>query len=240
MSDLKSTVLKELMSSQALLDLQKKYPNCEMLQKLVDNFHIFWEIYEACGKKWELGCGSYLMDGKTYDYCPLMYEKQKLLYDKAKKATRALEVGVYIGHSLFLMLLANPEMPIFLIDIDDTLSWPAINVLSTNFPKAVLTFVKGDSHVVLPQINVPFDLFHIDGKHTEGHTEKDWFHCVPRFMPKDIVIVYDDYDCCKEFVDKSMGSILPTHKASRFSLAISWWRNACIEYDYCPQLIEKN
>jgi len=188
MSDLKSTVLKELMSSQALLDLQKKYPNCEMLQKLVDNFHIFWEIYEACGKKWELGCGSYLMDGKTYDYCPLMYEKQKLLYDKAKTATRALEVGVYIGHSLFLMLLANPEMPIFLIDIDDTLSWPAINVLSTNFPKAVLTFVKGDSHVILPQINIPFDLFHIDENTRKDIQKKIGFTAYPVSCPKILLL----------------------------------------------------
>jgi hypothetical protein len=220
------------MSSQALLDLQQKYPNCEMLQKLKDNFHIFWEIFEACGKKWELGCGSYLMDGQTYDYCPKMYQKQKLLYDKAKIATRALEVGVYMGHSLFIMLLANPELPVTLIDIDDTFSWPAINVLSVNFPKATFTFCKGDSHVMIPQIKDYFDLFHIDGKHVEGHTEKDWSFCIPRFMAKDLTIVYDDYDECKDFVVRSLGTMTPYHIPSRFSYTVSWWRNACVEYQY--------
>jgi hypothetical protein len=222
------------MSSQALLDQQKKYPNCEFLPKLIEKFHIFWEIYEACGRKWEGGCGSYLFDGVTYDYCPLMYEKQKLLYDKAKISTRALEIGVYHGHSLFIMLLAKPDLTAHLIDINDTFALPAAQILANYFPQAKLTFMKGDSQVALPQVNMTFDLFHIDGLHTEEYVEQEWKHCVNRFMPKDVVIVYDDYDCCKVFIENSFRLNIQNFKAARFTSTICWWRNACIEYSYCP------
>ena len=222
------------MSSQVLLDHQRKYPNCEFLQKLVEKFHILWEIYEKLDKKWVENCGSYLFDGTTYDYCPLMYEKQKLLYEKAKNCTRVLEIGVYHGHSLFIMLLAKPDLVAHLIDIDDTFALPAAQILANHFPQSRLTFMKGDSNEVLPQVNMSFDLFHIDGFHSEDRVEQEWFQCLRCFMPKDTVIVYDDYDCCKVFIDKSFTYNLQNFKAARFISSVSWWRNACIEYSYCP------
>jgi hypothetical protein len=222
------------MSSKALLDQQKKYPKCEFLPKLIEKFHIFWEIYEACGKRWEENCGSYLFDGTTYDYCPLMYEKQKLLYDKAKKATRALEIGVYHGHSLFIMLLAKPDLTVHLIDLRDEFALPAAQILANHFPQAKLTFMKGDSQIALPQVNMTFDLFHIDGLHTEEYVEQEWKHCVNRFMPKDCVIVYDDYDCCKVFIESSFRYNIQNFKAALFTFSVCFWRNACIEYSYCP------
>ena len=187
------------MSSQALLDQQKKYPNCEFLPKLIEKFHIFWEIYEACGKKWVPNCGSYLFDGTTYDYCPLMYEKQKLLYDKAKNSTRALEIGVYHGHSLFIMLLAKPDLTVHLIDIDDTFALPAAQILANYFPQAKLTFMKSDSQVALPQVNMTFDLFHIDGLHDENYITKD-----PRSDQKTINEIYSS------LLDKNRAVLLHT------------------------------
>jgi hypothetical protein len=116
-------------SSLPLLKLISEHPNCEFLIKLRDNYTIFNDIYEKCEYRHYQGCGSYLFDGNIYEYCPDMYEKQKLLYDTAKKATSVLEVGVYMGHSIFIMLLANPSLKITCIDIDDQLSVPALSIL---------------------------------------------------------------------------------------------------------------
>ena len=49
-----------------------------------------------------------------------MFEKQKLLFDLSKKSKTILEIGVYMGHSLLIILLANPKAKITCIDIDDT------------------------------------------------------------------------------------------------------------------------
>jgi len=223
------------MSSQALLDLQKMYPNCEFLQKLVSKFHIFWEIYEACGKTWEPNCGSYLFDGKNYDYCQIMYEKQKSLHDKAKVSTRLLECGVYQGHSLFCMLLGNPFLDATLIDIDDKFSVPAIRVLEKHFPQAKLTFIKGDSLTVLRTITQSFDLFHIDGNHVEEHIKEEWLLCVQHFMKKNTAIIFDDYDCgptLENMIYNFAKMSFPHFKASGFYLPTCAYRNAIVEYSY--------
>ena len=59
----------------------------------------------------------------------VMFKKQKNLYELSKNATTVLEVGVYMGHSQLIMLLANPNLKIVSIDIDSTYSSPAIQVL---------------------------------------------------------------------------------------------------------------
>ena len=160
--------------------------------------------------------------------------KQKLLYESGKNSKNFLEVGVYLGHSLFILLLANPSLTAHLIDIDDTFALPAAQILANYFPQAKLTFMKSDSQVALPQVNMTFDLFHIDGLHTEEYVEQEWKHCVNRFMPKDCVIVYDDYDCCKVFIESSFRYNIQNFKAALFTFSICFWRNACIEYSYCP------
>jgi predicted O-methyltransferase YrrM len=58
-----------------------------------------------------------------------MFEKQKLLFNLAKKNKSVLEIGVYMGHSLLIMLLANPKLKITCIDIEDHYSLPAIKYL---------------------------------------------------------------------------------------------------------------
>ena len=49
--------------------------NTEFTNKLLQNKNIFYEIYAACGNKFDRGCGSYLFDGQTYSYCNLMKNK---------------------------------------------------------------------------------------------------------------------------------------------------------------------
>ena len=135
--------------------------NTEFTNKLFANKHIFYEIYEACGSEFEMGCGSYMFDGRIYKYCDLMYPKQELLYNSAKNATNILEIGVYVGHSLFIMLLANPTAKITCIDISDKYAGPAVTVLNKHFNNAI-TFIHSDSLTALPRISTKFDFFHID------------------------------------------------------------------------------
>ena len=111
---------------------------------------IFYEIYQVCGNKF---CGdSYLFDGLTYKYCDIMYEKQELLYNQVKNVNNILEIGTYMGHSLLIMLLSNPNLKITCIDISDEYTLPAILVLNKYFNNAI-TFIHNDSHSALKDIN---------------------------------------------------------------------------------------
>jgi hypothetical protein len=225
-------VFAEKYDSERLSNFQKFFPSCEFLHKLKEKFYIFWEIHEACNKKWHGTCGSYLFDGRTYDYDPSMYDKQKMLYEIGKNSTNFLEIGVYQGHSLFILLLANPSLTAHLIDIDDTFSYPAIQILAKYFPNAKLHFYKGDSLEVLPKINHKFDLFHIDGLHVDEHVEKEWIYCTGYFMPKDIMIIFDDCDCCQNTLNKVVTHTFKNFKPSRLTLTICSCRNAIVKYDY--------
>mgnify|MGYP001168189136 CR=1 FL=1 len=52
--------------------------------KLLNAERHFNNIYKVCSFKFEKGCGSYLFNGKTYDYQIETYAKQKLLFEKSK------------------------------------------------------------------------------------------------------------------------------------------------------------
>ena len=112
--------------------LNAKY-NTEFTNKLLKHKNIFYEIYSACGNKFHNGCGSYLFDGQTYKYCDLMYDKQELLFNSVKDVKNVLEIGTYMGHSLLIMLLSNPELKITCIDISDKYTGPAVTILNKYF-----------------------------------------------------------------------------------------------------------
>jgi hypothetical protein len=158
---------------------------------------IFQELYEACGRRFQPGCGSYLFDGITYEYAPCMYEKQHLLEHVVKGATNVLEIGTYMGHSLMIMLKSNPYVKITCIDIDDTYTRPCVEVLNKHYNNRV-TFIHGDSLKVLPSLigKETFDLFHIDGHHAEGHILSEFLVCIVLNNPKgNMRIVFDDQEC---------------------------------------------
>ena len=179
------------MSSQ-LVALYEKNQDCEMLKKLIEHFDIFKLIHKNCGNKFRNGCGSYLFDGITYEYCASMYKKQKLLYEEAKKASDVLEIGVYMGHSLLIMLLVNPTLKITCIDISDEYSGPAIQTLETYFKNSI-NFIKGDSTYILPTLTKKFDLFHIDGQHDYSTINSDFSKCIGLRSSGIFTVVFDDY-----------------------------------------------
>lgn len=152
--------------------INDKY-NTEFTNRLVANKHIFYEIYESCNSRFWIGCGSYLFDGVNYTYCDLMYEKQELLYNSVKNRKNVLEIGTYMGHSLLIMLLANPLLKITCIDICDEYTRPAVNILNKYFNNAI-TFIHSDSLTALKHLDEKFDFFHIDGHHENDYISQEF------------------------------------------------------------------
>ena len=95
----------------------------------------FEKIFSFCGNQFEKGNGSYLFDGFTYKYTDDVYQKQSLLFNKVIGKKNILEIGTYMGHSLLIMLVANPSLNITTIDINDKFSKPAVDYLKIQFPK---------------------------------------------------------------------------------------------------------
>jgi len=212
-----------------LVDLQNKMLQCEFLSKLIDNYSIFTEIYKHCNNRFEKGCGSYLFDGQTYTYCDLMYEKQKILYNYAKTASNILEIGVYMGHSLFILLLANPKANITCIDIDDQFSVPAIKVLETHF-NTKIRFIKNNSLNVLPELKESFDLFHLDGCHTGQQITKEFDLCINKTDGKNCTFIFDDYDVYKEEVYEIIKrSNINSYIVKNMIVPTCAWRNILLE-----------
>jgi len=170
--------------------------NTEFTNKLVAHKNIFYEIYEACGNRFFNGCGSYLFDGQTYQYCDLMYEKQELLYRTVKNVQNVLEIGTYMGHSLLIMLLSNPELKITCIDISDEFTLPAITILNKYFNNAI-HFIHNDSLSALQTLDQTFDFFHIDGHHENNYITNEFLlvkHLNNR-IDNVLRIVFDDQNC---------------------------------------------
>jgi hypothetical protein len=214
-----------------LLELKNKNPHCEFLSKLIDNYSIFTEIYKSCNNRFEMGCGSYLFDGQSYTYCDLMYEKQKLLYNYAKSASNILEIGVYMGHSLLIILLANPKANITCIDIDDQFSVPAIKVLELHF-NTKIKFIKNNSLNVLPELNETFDLFHLDGCHTGQQITKEFDLCINKIdsKNKNCTFIFDDYDVYKEEIYEIIKkSNINSYIIKNMIVPTCAWRNILLE-----------
>ena len=108
-----------------------------MINKFIDckdklEFH-FQNILKVCDNRFEKGCGSYLFDGQNYRYFEEYKDKQILLFEKVQNKTNVLEIGTYMGHSLLIMLLSNPNLKITCIDINDEFSFPATEYLKKIF-----------------------------------------------------------------------------------------------------------
>lgn len=165
----------------------------EFTTRLFEHRHIFYEIYNACGYRFDTQSGSYLFDGKHYQYCPLMYEKQEILYNAVKSVNNVLEIGVYMGHSLLIMLLSNPTLKITCIDINSTFALPAITVLNKYFPDAI-TFIHSDSLTALSTLQTKFDFFHVDGHHDNNYISNEFFYIQSLNSSTLLKIIFDDQE----------------------------------------------
>jgi hypothetical protein len=181
---------------------------------------IFNEIGHECGNTFQLTCGSYLFDGFNYVICSENKPKQDNLFELSKNATKVLEVGTYMGHSLLIMLLANPSLDITCIDIDRTYTPKAIRVLRRNFPLAKITFILGDSYESLSNIDIKekFDLIHIDALHTAESVKRDYELCIQHIMPV-TTFVFDDYVCFPDLIDSFANEKSPHYTISDYTIA---------------------
>jgi hypothetical protein len=96
---------------------------------------------------------------------------------------RLLEVGVNAGHSALLALSTNPRLEYYGVDImSHAYTAECVDFLKGEFPGRVHLFT-GDSREVLPWLvdrraELAFDVFHVDGGHTDDVCRSDMGNCI--------------------------------------------------------------
>jgi hypothetical protein len=96
---------------------------------------------------------------------------------------RMIEIGVNAGHSALLALSCNRELEYHGVDINShAYLKPCVDYLKREFPGRVHLHV-GDSREMLPWLathnpELDFDLFHVDGGHTEELCRADISNCI--------------------------------------------------------------
>ena len=151
----------------------------------------FEQLYFVNKKKFTKGCGSYLFDGKKYNYDKSFYEKQKLLFELCKTNNKVLEIGSYMGHSILIMLLANPKIHVTAIDINDHYAKPSLKYLQKKFPKSKINFINNDSIEALGSLKENFDLFHLDGAHEHEVISKEFLFCINLRKSNNLKILFE-------------------------------------------------
>jgi len=145
--------------SKQLIELYMNNPECEFLNKVIDNYSKFRNIIAS---NFEKDIESYLIDAKTNEYDSTKYNKQKLLFNRAKNAKESLIVGDYRGYISFIMLLANPELKITCIEKKDNIIPQYIkngnyniNYINVNDEEDIINFLNSFKN------KFNFDLIHI-------------------------------------------------------------------------------
>lgn len=195
----------------------------------------FQGIYKACGNKFWFTCGSYLIDGQKYKYDRRMLGKQILLYNLAKENLRILEIGVYMGHSMLIMLTSNPKLKITGLDIDNRFAPKAVNYLKKKFTNSKLELILGDSIKNLDKIKTDYDLYHIDGDHRPIKIYKEICACIKLHKKNKIKILFDDVDMMKS-VEKILFS---SFKIKKYIKPQSMHRNLYVEMILTKSSIKK-
>jgi hypothetical protein len=198
----------------------RRHPDSFPAIKLLDNFHHFEALFFALGGQWQPGWGSYLFDGQSYSYQEETLRKQEELYRYSMCAKNALEIGVYVGHSLLLMLLANPDLKITCIDNDDKFAKKAVIYLNEQFNNRI-TFIHDDALKALETLSADeFDLIHIDADHNDEAVLAQ-FHASCRVAKKNATVIFDDYDA----VGKTIDGLLSANVLQHVKTPECLWRN---------------
>jgi hypothetical protein len=177
----------------------------EYARCMLANFHHF----VALGPRFHGGCGSYMFDGGTYAYEPRMFKKQEALFKVGQTATSVLEVGVYLGHSLLILLISNPNLTITCIDNDASFSQRAVDYLNAHFGNRV-TFHLGDSAEILARDLGTFDCIHIDADHRAEPVSRE-FALARRLAAPNATFVFDDYEALRGLIDGWVKDGILTH-----------------------------
>jgi predicted O-methyltransferase YrrM len=124
-----------------------------------------------------------------------IYNLLKLAEGKSK----ICEIGVNAGHSLLLMVSANPSAEYLIFDLGGhSYTRPCVEYIKNAYPSAKITEVYGDSNLTLREYVATgelnsYDLIHIDGGH-ETHTVVNDFIYTQFMLKQDGIVVFDDYN----------------------------------------------
>lgn len=181
-------------------------PPSPYTRALLENFHHFI----ALGSRFHGGCGSYMFDGQKYVYQKDTLKKQEALFDVGQKVTNVLEVGVYLGHSLLILLMSNPSLRITCIDNDATFSPKAVDYLNKHFGDRVTFYLGTAQQVAHKDVLGTFDCIHIDADHSEHAVRADFEQTYP-LAEANAWFVFDDYEAVRSLIDGWFESKKLTH-----------------------------
>ena len=114
---------------------------------------------------------------------PSLAPARRNLWRATRFKKSLLEIGVNAGHSALLSLSANDNLIYHGVDIGShKYTDSCVDYLAREFPGRV-RFYPGDSREVLPYLathhpELEFDIFHVDGGHTDGACRTDISNCI--------------------------------------------------------------
>lgn len=152
-------------------------------------------IVQQSGEQLEGNCFYY---HQSLHLAPELQAKQRNLLKVASQLTAPnpaiMEIGFNAGHSLLLFLMKQPSARYVVFDICiHSYVKPCFEYLKSQFPKATLELIEGDSMQTVANYtsNETFDIIHVDGGHLEEVAASDMKHAV-RLCSKGGYIILDD------------------------------------------------
>ena len=175
-------------------------PHCEFLQQLLNHYDFFLKL----NVDFHVNVGSYLCGGQGYSYTYEVYEKQKLLFQTAKTCKNALLIGNYMGHIAFIMLMANPNINITCIDVQDNYKY--IPLLETYFQRNVLFYISNDqNHTIslLKNARHIYDFVHLSQQYPVREYLNTYTDiCIQKTKMEKMTFIIDDYNVySKEIIE---------------------------------------
>jgi hypothetical protein len=179
----------------------RDHPESIPAKVILDNFHHFINLHTILDGKWEFGWGSYMFNGRKYEWQRETLKKQEALFRVGEKCKNVLEVGVYLGHSLLILLISNPNLKITCIDNDSRFAPKAVEYLNKMFDNRI-NFYLGEATNVIESLSPEnkFDFVHIDADHNNMAVLKQ-FDVSRKISTDDAYYVFDDYEATREAID---------------------------------------
>lgn len=120
------------------------------------------------------------------------------LREKKEDNIHILEIGFNAGFSALFFLLANPKTKITCVDVGfHRYTYACYEKLRETFGEDRIQFLLGDSVAVLPKIHSLsepepiYDIFYLDGSHSNETLTSDLFH-VGRLMRENAIVIMND------------------------------------------------
>ena len=166
-------------------------------QEVKDHITNIGNILDAIGERVE---GNLICDITSDNFTDVTNESKIYnLLKLSENKSKICEIGVNAGHSLLLMVSANPEAEYLIFDLNGhAYTKPCVEYIKNAYPSTKITEIYGDSNITLKQYIESnelhtFDLIHIDGGHETITVEND-FTYTQELLTKDGVVIFDDYN----------------------------------------------